>query len=109
MPRACPDVQAAFRRAVNMSPDAIRAWARDPRARLASYESTRRRLPGLADLRAKPASSWTGADCSRAQRVVSFVARHTGQMARFGCTPRETVALRNWGHAPRCPLPPRGS
>ncbi len=102
--KRCPHEQR-FRELVNMRPAAIRAWARDPRSRCASFESTRKRLPALAELKAKPGSQWTEADCRYAARVVSFNSRHLGQMARFGCTERETVALRNWGHAPRCPLP----
>lgn len=97
--------ESRFRELVNMSPASIRAWAKDPRSRCASFESTRRRLGSLAELKAKPGSSWTAADCKYAARVVSFNSRHLGQMARFGCTPRETVALRNWGHAAKCPLP----
>ena len=108
MPKACPIDQAKFHRLVNMSPAAIRAWARDPRAKCASFPETRRRLPALADLKAKPKDQWTATDCTRAQRVISFNSRHLGQMRRFGCTVRETVALRNWGHSPKCPLPKAG-
>lgn len=106
--RACPAVQSRFHELVNMSSRAIRAWAKDPRAKCASFEQTRKRLPALAALKGKSRGSWTDADCKYAQRVVSFNARHLGQMKRFGCTPRETVALRNWGHAPKCPLPSSG-
>lgn len=105
MPNACPALQTRFHQLVNMTAGEIRSWARDPRAKCASFEQTRKRLPALAALKAKSSSSWTPADCKYAQRVVSFNSRHLGQMKRFGCTPRETVALRNWGHAPKCPLP----
>lgn len=108
MPNACPVVAAKFRRLVNMTPSAIRSWAKDPRAKCASFEQTRKRLPALARLRAKDPSSWTEADCRYATRVNSFNARHLGQMKRFGCTVRETVALMNWGHRPKCKLPPKG-
>lgn len=103
---ACPRDAARFRQLVNMSPEAIRSWAKDPRSKCASFESTRRRLPALATLKAKPSSAWTEDDCRYARRVISFNARHLGQMQRFGCTTRETVALLNWGHKPRCPMPP---
>jgi hypothetical protein len=52
----CPADAAKFRKLVNMSAREIRAWAKDPRAKLASFESTRRRLPALADLAAKAAA-----------------------------------------------------
>lgn len=105
--KSCPAVRAKFHRLVNMTPAQIRDWAKDPRSRCASFEQTRRRLPALAALKAK-AGEWTDADCRYAQRVNSFNSRHIGQMRRFGCTVRETVALRNWGHMPRCPMPPAG-
>lgn len=102
---ACPAVQAAFRRSVNMTPGEIRAWARDPRARCASWGETRRRLPGIADLKEKPAASWTAADCSRAQRVVNFNTRMSGLVAVHGCTAKAPLALRNWGRKVACALP----
>lgn len=102
------DVQNRFHRLVNMAPGAIRAWAKDPRAKCASFPETRARLPMLADLKAKSRAAWTDKDVSYAQRVISFNSRHLGQMKRFGCTPRETVALRNWGHAAKCALPAVG-
>lgn len=104
MPSSCPATKRDFHRLVNMTPSAIRAWAKDPRAKCASFEQTRRRLPALANLKAKK-GDWTEADCRYAKRVVSFNSRHLGQMKRFGCTLRETVALKNWGHSPRCKLP----
>jgi hypothetical protein len=102
---SCPADKAKFHRLVNMTPAAIRAWAKDPRAKCASFESTRQRLPKLAALKSKR-GEWSEADCKYARRVNSFNSRHLGQMKRFGCTVRETVALRNWGHMPKCPMPP---
>lgn len=107
MTSRCPTDQAKFHRLVNMSPAAIRRWARDPRAKCASFEQTRKRLPALATLKGKARESWSEDDCKYARRVNSFNARHIGQMRQFGCTVRETVALRNWGHTPKCPEPPR--
>ena len=101
----CPADAAKFRKLVNMSPASIRSWAKDPRAKCASFASTRKRLPALAALRAKPSGSWTEKDCTYAKRVISFNSRHLGQMKRFGCTTRATVALLNWGHKPKCPMP----
>ena len=108
MPKAhpCPADLKVFRKLVNMSPKEIRSWARDPRARCASFPSTRARLPALAALREKAPGGWTEKDCAYARRVNNFNTRHLGQMKRFGCTLRETVALRNWGHMPKCPMPP---
>lgn len=105
MASSCPAVHAKFHKLVNMSSAQIRAWARDPRAKCASFEQTRKRLPALADLKAKR-GPWADADCKYANRVINFNTRHRGQMKRFGCTVRETVALRNWGHMPKCPMPP---
>lgn len=101
----CP-YAARFRELVNMSPAAIRAWSHDSLARCYSLKTTRARLPGLADLRAKPPAQWTAADCRRAKRVVSFNSRFLGMRAQHGCTPGIVIALRNWGHAPRgCSTP----
>lgn len=96
---SCPRVQAAFRRSVNMTPAEIRRWARDPRAKLASFASTRARLPRLAALKAKR-GAWTSSDCAYAQRVVNFNRRFEGMRAAHGCTPKIVVALRNWGRQP---------
>lgn len=96
----CPHA-ARFRQLVNMSPAAIRAWARDPRSKQYSEASTRARLPALAKLRAKDPARWTAADCAFAARVVSFNARMSGALRRDGCTPGYAISLRNWGHAPR--------
>jgi hypothetical protein len=104
---ACPAVKKTFHKLVNMSPREIRAWAKDERAKCASFPETRRRLPMLAALKEKK-GEWTETDCKYGQRVNSFNARHLGQMKRFGCTMRETVALRNWGHMPKCPMPQAG-
>lgn len=101
--RACP--VTTFRKLVNMSPAAIRGWARDPRAKLASFASTRRRLPRLAELKGKPPARWTAADCKLAARAVSFNSRMAGVVKKFGCTKKAVIALRNWGRRVACPLP----
>lgn len=102
---SCPHARE-FARWVNMTPSAIRAWARDPRASCASWPETRARLDALADLRAKDPARWTATDCAFAARVVSFNARMSGGMRRDGCTTGYAVSLRNWGHAPAsCPAP----
>ena len=99
---------AAFKQSVNMSAAEIRAWARDPRAREASFASTRRRLPALAALKAKPCSKWTRADARFAQRVLSFNARMGGMVRKYGCTRKAVISLRNWGRQPTgCPKPER--
>jgi hypothetical protein len=105
MKAPCPVDAAKFYRLVNMTPASIRAWAKDPRSKCASFEQTRRRLPALATLKAKSRDAWTAADCQYARRVNSFNARHLGQMKQFGCTLRATVALKNWGHDPGCKIP----
>ena len=100
---SCPYTRV-FKRLVNMTPAQIRAWAKDPRAKLASFEATRRRLPALAALRAKAPSTWTAKDCAFAKRVVSFNSRMDGMRKEHGCTVKINVALRNWGRA-ACPTP----
>jgi hypothetical protein len=117
---ACPAVYTKFHKSVNMSSKQIRAWAKDPRAKCASFQETRDRLTkpqmflgykmrSLADLKSLPKNNWEEKDCIYANRVINFNTRHTGQMKRFGCTERETVALRNWGrHPPGCPMPKEG-
>lgn len=116
-PHPCPVDAKKFHRLVNMSPAAIRSWAKDPRARCASFPETVQRLtkrqrwkgmllPSLVELKTKR-GPWNEIDCKYARRVNSFNTRHLGQMKRFGCTVRETVALRNWGHMPKCPMPPK--
>lgn len=104
----CPNAKE-FKRLVNMSPDAIRAWAKDPRSKCASFESTRKRLPALAALKSKPISSWTPRDCAFAKRVVAFNSRMDGARKKHGCTTKINVSLRNWGRAaPECPRVPAG-
>lgn len=101
---ACPK----FKQSVNMSPAAIRAWAKDPRAKEASFPATRARLPALAALRAKPCAEWTERDEKFARRVLSFNARMEGVVRQYGCTRKAVVSLRNWGRQPTsCPVPPR--
>lgn len=109
MPSACPAIAKKFHASVNMGPAAIRRWARDPRARCASFVSTRARLPKLAALKAKPKSKWTSADCKYAQRVVNFNARMQGNVRAHGCKVRNVTSLLNWGRKPPgCTLPPKG-
>lgn len=97
---------ARFKQNVNMSPAAIRAWAKDPRAKEASWESTRRRLPALAALKAKPCGSWTAKDEQYAKRVLSFNSRMEGMVRKWGCTRKAVISLRNWGRQPTgCSVP----
>jgi hypothetical protein len=91
-----------------MSPGAIRKWAKDPRAKCASFESTRKRLPALAKLKAKT-SGWTDADCAYAKRVVNFNTRMQGNVNVHGCGVRNVTSLLNWGRKPPgCAMPPQG-
>jgi hypothetical protein len=109
MTAPCPVVQKKFHKLVNMSPASIRKWAKDPRAKCASFASTRSRLPKLAKLKGKSRSAWTSADCAYAQRVNSFNARMQGMVKVHGCTKRAVTSLLNWGRKPPgCGLPPKG-
>lgn len=95
-----------FKRSVNMSPGAIKSWAKDPRAREASFEATRRRLPRLAELKRKKCSRWTAKDEALAKRVLSFNARMQGVVNQHGCTRKAVISLRNWGRQPaKCAVP----
>jgi hypothetical protein len=102
------DIVTRFKKSVNMSPGQIRSWAKDPRAKEASFKSTRSRLPRLAALKSKPASQWTAADYHLAKRVLSFNARMEGMVRVHGCTRKAVISLRNWGRQPpKCPIPER--
>jgi hypothetical protein len=107
--KSCPrDTIATFKRLTNMTPAQIRAWARSPAAKRASFEATRRRLPALADLAAKVRAGepLSAKDCAYAQRVNSFNSRMLGMQQKWGCTDKLVVALRNWGHQPKgCKVP----
>lgn len=108
-PKACAVVQSKFHKSVNMSAAAIRKWAKDPRAKCASFESTRKRLPALAKLKSKPRDKWTDADCKYAQRVVNFNTRMQGNVNTHGCRTRNVTSLLNWGRKPpKCAMPPAG-
>ena len=114
---ACPAVYSKFQKSVNMTPAQIRAWAKDPRAKCASFQETRDRLTkhqmflgykmrSLAELKALPKNRWEEKDCIYAKRVINFNTRHEGALKQHGCTLRENVALLNWGRqVKRCPLP----
>jgi hypothetical protein len=97
----------AFKKSVNMSPAAILKWLKDPRAKLASFEATRRRLPRLAELKRKKCTAWTKQDEKLAKRVLSFNARMSGVVKQYGCTTKAVISLRNWGRSTKCPLPAR--
>lgn len=103
---ACPaNVISDFRRSVNMSSAQIRAWAKDPRAKEASWATTRARLPALANLKAKQ-GGWTSADCTFAKRVLNFNSRMGGMVKKWGCTRKAVISLRNWGRQPTgCAVP----
>lgn len=107
--KSCPrDTIATFKRLTNMTPAEIRAWSRSPAAKRASFESTRRRLPALADLteKVRAGKPLSAKDCDYARRVNSFNLRMTGMQRKWGCTDRLVVALRNWGHQPKgCKVP----
>jgi hypothetical protein len=116
----CPAVYSKFHKSVNMTPAQIKAWAKDPRSKCASFQETRDRLTkpqmflgyrmrSLADLKALSKGSWEEKDCVYAKRVINFNTRHEGALKKHGCTPRENTSLLNWGRrVKRCPLPEHG-
>lgn len=116
-PKGFRAVQDKFFEQVNMTPESIRRWSKDPRAVCASFKETVARLTkpqmwkgkmrrSLASLKSLDKRKWTLNDCEYAERVNSFNSRHIGALKQHGCTVPEVVALRNWGHNPRCPEPP---
>ena len=106
---SCPrDTIATFKRLTNMSPAQIRAWAKHPASRQASFAATRRRLPALAALAEKirRGADLSARDCAYAQRVNNFNTRMGGMRRQWGCTDKIVISLRNWGHQPKgCPGP----
>lgn len=99
-------VCSKFKKSVNMSAGSIRAWAKDPRSKEASWEATRRRLPALAALRSKPCPRWTKKDEAFANRVLNFNGRMEGMVRKWGCTRKAVISLRNWGRQPTgCSIP----
>jgi hypothetical protein len=107
--KTCPrETVATFRRLVNMTPAQIRAWAKNPASRRASFPATRARLPALAALREKISRGavLSAQDCAFAQRVNNFNTRMGGMRRQWGCTDKIVISLRNWGHQPPgCPVP----
>lgn len=96
----------------NMTPRELRAWAKNPRHRLASTatgHASLRRLPRLLET---PRREWTTADHAFARKVDAFIARHSTQAAVFGHEvarsgySRRHIALMNWGHNPSKPSSP---
>jgi len=102
------NVCSRFKKSVNMTADAITSWARDERSKEASEDSTRDRLPRLAELKRKKCGTWTHADEVLAMRALSFNARMEGVVKEHGCTRKAVIALRNWGRSvKKCGLPPK--
>lgn len=107
------DTYADFKNNVNMSAPQIESWMKDPRAKEASYDKTRRELKLIAEMKRTPKSEWTPAMWKKAKRLNAFVARHRAQGKqqasggkRFHCTRKRVIALRNWGHQPsECGVP----
>ena len=110
MKHLCPTDAAKFRKLVNMSAREIRAWAKDPRAKCASFPETVQRLthrqkwkgmllPSLVELKEKR-GPWNEIDCKYARRVNSFNVRMQGMVDKWGCKPRALQSLRNWGRMP---------
>lgn len=109
---------AAFKKAVNMTPAALRAWMRDPRAREASLpkrkatgKSAIAELAMVAKMLKKSPTKWSKKECVKARDLVNFVGRHRAQArsgGKFKCSRKRVIALRNWAHQPReCGIPPR--
>jgi len=101
---------------VNMSVVELRAWARDPRHKLASTAVGHYSLTRIPELVQKPERNWTEDDYEWAQKVVDFNWRHLQQVVkaheerggkggfgrevgRSGYSKRH-IALLNWGHDP---------
>lgn len=101
---------------VNMSVEELRAWAKDPRHKLASTAVGHYSLTRIPELVQKPERNWTEDDYEWAQKVVNFNYRHLQQVVKaheerggkggFGSEvgrsgySKRHIALLNWGHDP---------
>ena len=101
-----PALAREFSHLINMSGAQIRAWAKDPRSKDASFSHIRAELPLLAQMKDTPPSRWTPKMWDKAMRAVNFVKRHEAQMKKQGAeygtgkyhaTHKRVVALLNWG------------
>jgi 8-oxo-dGTP pyrophosphatase MutT (NUDIX family) len=101
-----PALAREFSHLINMSGAQIRAWAKDPRSKDASFPHIRAELPLLAQMKDTPPSRWTPKMWDKAMRAVNFVKRHEAQMKKQGAeygtgkyhaTHKRVVALLNWG------------
>ena len=101
-----PALAREFSHLINMSGAQIRAWAKDPRSKDASFPHIRAELPLLAQMKETPPARWTPKMWDKAMRAVNFVKRHEAQMKKQGAeygtgkyhaTHKRVVALLNWG------------
>lgn len=87
---------------VNMGPEKLRAWAKNPCSSKASLS----REPINRNLRIleTPREEWTLATARSAMRTVSFVSRmkgsEQGKPAAKGCPSKRDISLRNWAFWP---------
>lgn len=109
-----PALVKAFRKAANMTPDQIKAWAKNPTAKCASLpkrsktgKSAITELAQVARMKTSSPSSWSASDWRKARDLVAFVGRHAAKKAPGDrCATKRVVALRNWAHQPAgCPVP----
>lgn len=109
-----PALVKAFRKAANMTPEQIRAWAKNPTAKCASLpkrsktgKSAITELAQVARMKTSSPSSWSTSDWRKARDLVAFVGRHAAKKAPGDrCATKRVVALRNWAHQPAgCPVP----
>lgn len=115
IPRAGdPALVKAFRKAANMTPKQIKAWAKNPTAKCASLpkrsktgKSAITELAQVARMKTSNPASWSARDWQKARDLVAFVGRHAAKKAPGDrCATKRVVALRNWAHQPTgCAVP----
>jgi hypothetical protein len=107
---------AEFKRVVNMTPAALRAWLASDESRSVGMESGGERVTSpdqpesvghhmgerIVAIKAKKAADLTDADLADMRKVVGYVHRHMAQRPQGDVTEtRWRKSLMNWGHDPR--------
>lgn len=91
-------VYLEYRKNVNMTCSALKAWAKDPCASKASL--SRAPLQRNIRLLCKPKRAWTARDVRDAKRTIAFNKRmkgvSKGRTASKGCPSKRDISLRNW-------------
>ena len=109
------DVAAAFREAVNMTPEALGKWLRSEDSRSVGMTSEGEKVTAagqsesvghhmgerIVEIKARKASDLTDADYADMRKVVGYIRRHGAQRPKGDVSDtRWRKSLMNWGHDP---------